>query len=145
MAKKSLVKGKSGEREFCTELSKLIGINVLVRNLDQTRSGGRDLKVESNLANDQGLIKRLDEFSIEVKRYRNCKPSDVGQWWRQAARQASEIGKHPMLAYRLDRQSWKCMVHLGTCDQKEVHGCISMDIRLFAELLKHGYSVCATS
>ncbi len=146
MSKKSLLKGKTGEREFCKELSKLLGIDVLDRNLEQPRSGGHDLKMkESEINQEHQYVKKLDEFSIEVKRYRSCGKSEIRTWWKQASEQAHKIGKNPMLAYRLDHQSWKCMVHIGNCEMKDVSGCITMELELFADLLQNGFKYAISS
>lgn len=146
MSKKSLLKGKAGEREFCKELSKLVGISVLTRNLEQPRSGGHDLKMKGvEIDKEHAFVRRLDEFSIEIKRYKTCCHSDISSWWRQASDQANRIGKNPMLAYRLDHQSWKCLVHIGNFETTDVRGCITMEIELFADLLRNGFEYALSS
>lgn len=150
MSKHSVHKGKCGEREFCNELSRLLGLKILTRNLDQCRSGGHDLKISEDIDENENaeIVKRLDGFCIEIKRYRICKHSDISNWWKQACEQAENKGKQPMLAYRLDRQSWKCLVHVSEFfkeqvvseffKEQDVRGCITMELELLANLLRTG-------
>ncbi|WP_420588270.1 putative PDDEXK endonuclease [Bacterioplanoides sp.] len=139
MSRHSVLKGKAGEREFCAELAKFTGANVLVRNLEQSRSGGHDLYMPDDVHVDKALAERLDDFCIEIKRYKRCKPSDISKWWKQACEQADRRRKNPMLAYRLDHQAWKCLVHVGKFPDHDVRGCIAMELELFAEILRHGF------
>ena len=97
------------------------------------------MKADLETEQEHDVIKHLDEFSIEIKRYRECNPSDIHHWWQQASEQAEKIGKNPLLAYRLDRQSWKCLVHIGDFETNDIRGCITMEIELFAELLQNGF------
>ena len=101
MGKTSRTKGAKGEREFCKVLSEeldFLGVDsALSRNLSQTRDGGHD-------------IAGLGQFAIEVKR---AAVADVRSWWAQAVMQADDAGKFPVLAYRLDRRSWRVVMHIN--------------------------------
>ncbi len=140
MSGKSINKGKCGEREFCIQLGCLTGL-ALVRNLDQTREGGHDVKLAGDQDEQKDILEQLDQFAIEVKRYAIAKPNDINRWWQQAVQQSDRVAKQPMLAYRLDRERWQCMVHIGQCKTEDITGCIRMDIALFAELLKNGSTI----
>ncbi len=136
-------KGASGEREFARVLGQLIGEpDCLQRNLEQPRSGGDDLKIRANAQPDKNaVLARLDRFSLEVKRYANAKPSSIVHWWQQAVVQSRDYNpvRLPLLAYRLDRGSWQCSVHLSSeIPLESFCGCLTMDIKLFAEFLRKG-------
>lgn len=139
MSNKSLNKGKAGEREFCMTLSSLTGLQ-LERNLEQTRSGGHDISLASGNSHNE-VTRQINKFAIEVKRYARAQPGDISRWWKQAVQQADRVNRLPMLAYRLDRERWQCMVHIGRCRTEDMTGCIRMDISLFAELLKNGHTI----
>jgi len=88
-------KGANAERELADIIYYATGVKML-RNLDQTRSGGHDLD-------------GIDGLSIEVKRQEKlCLPA----WWRQTLQQAAECDNIPVLAYRQNRQSWQFIVGL---------------------------------
>ena len=89
-------KGASGERELAHLLEKHLDVK-LVRNLSQSRDGGHDLT-------------GLDNMAFEVKR---TAKSQLSAWWKQAVVQAEDVGRVPVLAYRLDRQSWRFVVALA--------------------------------
>lgn len=131
MGKLSRTKGAAGEREFCKLLSAELeeqGMDSkLSRNLKQTRDGGYD-------------IDGLDQFAIEVKR---AKKPDVRAWWAQCVLQSYECDKTPVLAYRIDRQSWRVRMHIN--DITHPHFALSandsleftveMDLSLFAQVV----------
>jgi len=96
------------------------------------------LRLRTRLKQDSDMVQQLDKFAIEVKRHGKARPNDIGQWWKQAVRQADKVDKMPMLAFRLDRERWQCMLHIGRCKTEDITGCIRMDIALFAEFLKNG-------
>lgn len=107
-------KGADGEREFCRRLAEHLGAGVLlVRNLEQSRSGGHDLTVKG----DDPVSLALDRYAIEVKRRRAMTPAMLAAFWCQAERQAAAAGKLAALAYRADRQDWRVMVPLAALDQ----------------------------
>lgn len=95
-------KGQRGEREVAAILGPLIGCD-LVRNLDQTRDGGRDLL-------------GVQGWSIEVKR---CESLSRPTWWRQAVEQAKAVGCEPMLFYRRNREPWTAWIHAGDGKHRE--------------------------
>jgi Holliday junction resolvase len=88
-------KGSRGERELLALLSDELGI-VITRNLQQTRSGGAD-------ALD------VPGWAIEVKRQETL---SIASWWAQAARQANDLQRRPVLFYRQSRRPWKAVVDL---------------------------------
>ena len=123
MSKKSRNKGAAGEREFIRIVEHLTGgVVKLRRNLEQTRSGGDDC-----LGHEM--------FSFEIKRYSSAKDGDIAKWWQQAVTNCG--GKSPALAYRIDFQRWKVMIHPAYPHFKlnDCRGCFSMDIELFCRLL----------
>jgi hypothetical protein len=91
--KRSIEKGKRGEREVLKLLSDELGI-ILTRNLEQTRNGGADCVL-------------LKGFALEVK---YCKKLSRPTWWRQACKQAEALGVQPILAYRRNREPWSFWV-----------------------------------
>ena len=88
-------KGSRGERELFALLSDELGI-VITRNLQQTRSGGAD-----------GLD--VPGWAIEVKRQESL---SIPSWWVQAARQADDLRRRPVLFYRQSRRPWKAVMDL---------------------------------
>lgn len=122
--KKSVRKGKSGERDFIKTIYRLTkGEIELKRNLKQSRDGGDDLQSFRN-------------FSIEVKRWKKVSDALVRDWWAQCQRNAQQMGKVPVLAYRADQQGWKVVIHPNKYFKEcEVQGCLTMDVDLFAAYL----------
>ena len=139
MSKRSRDKGCRGEREFCKILGKLVGVDALQRNLEQCRNGGCDTHIKGESFSDQQshIVQQLSQFSIEIKRYAHCDPADISQWWKQAVYQAERNKKRPLLAFRLDRQRWQCLVHAGRHEINDVTGCIRMDVDLLADFLRN--------
>ena len=88
-------KGSRGERELFALLSVELGI-VITRNLQQSRSGGAD-----------GLD--VPGWAIEVKRQESL---SIPSWWVQAARQADDLRRRPVLFYRQSRRPWKAVMDL---------------------------------
>jgi Holliday junction resolvase len=86
-------KGATAERELAQLIYDELGIK-LVRNLDQTRSGGSDLV-------------GLDGWSIEAKRHEIL---GINKWWKQTADQAFFENNKPVLIYRQSRKPWMCVV-----------------------------------
>jgi len=93
-------KGASGEREaarLLVEWAAEVGVDIdPSRNLEQTRGGGFDLN-------------GVDGLAIEVKRVENMA---LPSWWRQAVRQADDVGWRPFLMWRQNRKPWKFRVRL---------------------------------
>jgi hypothetical protein len=87
--------GGNGERRFRTQFNKLVGREILHRNLDQVRDGGYDLK-------------GIPQLAIEIK---NCKTLALPAWWRQTLRQAKDTNRIPVLAYKATR-GWNIVLPL---------------------------------
>ena len=105
----SRAKGAGAELEFSNIIYQWSGIR-LVRNLEQSRSGGHDLIVH---ADEVGQV--ADNFrtlAIECKRYGKVTPGLIKTWWQQAREQAQLNRLHPVLAYRADRQDWQVITPL---------------------------------
>ena len=131
MGKTSRTKGAKGEREFCKLLSEeleSLGVDsALSRNLSQTRDGGYD-------------IAGLEQYAIEVKR---AAVADVCSWWAQTVIQAYACGKAPVLAYRLDRRSWRVVMHINDITHPEFavssndghEFTVEMSLALFAQVV----------
>lgn len=90
-------KGAQVEREFATLALETSGIR-LVRNLEQSRSGGHDLT-------------GLPGWAIEVKaRAERPGPVELEQMWQQTVAQAIRANARPMLAVKVNRRGWICYV-----------------------------------
>ncbi len=122
--KKACRKGKSGEREFIRTVYRLTDGKVeLHRNLKQSRDGGDDLR-------------GLKPFSFEIKRWARTSDALIRDWWTQAQRNARARNKTPVLAYRVDKQSWKVAMHPNHYfKEDDVRGCMIMDVELFCQFL----------
>jgi len=103
MAINSRDKGASSEREFCNIIHQWSGIR-LIRNLEQSRSGGFDLIVHGDEVGQ--VADTFRSLAIECKRYGKVTPGLIKVWWQQARDQAERNRLHPVLAYRADRQDW---------------------------------------
>lgn len=128
MAINSRNKGAAGEREVAKLLNDLLGV-VLVRNLDQWRSGGFDLT-------------GLKGWAIEVKR---AKKPLLKQWWQQTVDQAEPADLKPVLFYRLDHQPWRVVLPVnllskGLCLSKELDYCAEVTPDLFACLIREKFA-----
>ncbi len=133
MGAKSRRKGAGAEREFAGLVHDWLGVR-LVRNLDQTRSGGHDLMVDD----DGPAARALDRFAFEVKRHARVTRANLDAWWRQAEDQARRCGKIPALAFRADRQPWQILIPLA-----EIHPDLPIDSRFehCAALSIEGFAV----
>lgn len=100
-------KGAAGEREFANAIHEELGVS-LIRNLEQSRSGGHDLIIQSECK----VSGRLTRFAIEVKRYRQTTDGLISEWWHQTIEQAERADKTPLLAFRGDRQQWRIVIPL---------------------------------
>lgn len=110
MAINSRNKGAAGEREFAGLIHDHLGIR-LVRNLEQTRSGGHDLIVHPDETGP--VVDVLAAFAIEVKRYGKATDGLLNRWWLQAEGQAQAVGRTPVLAYRGNREAWRVVLPLS--------------------------------
>lgn len=120
-------KGAAAERELIKRLVEWLGPVELSRNLEQTRSGGHD-------------INGLDHFAIEVKRYSKAGDADLQKWWAQSVRQAIEVNKHPVLAYKLNHREWRVRIpmpvvrpDLGDLDSEWA---VDMTVQAFAAIVR---------
>ena len=105
----SRTKGASAEREFSNIIYQWSGVR-LIRNLEQTRSGGFDLLVHED---EEGQVAEAYRgLAIECKRYGKVTPGLIKTWWEQAREQASPKKLTPILAYRADRQDWQVIAPL---------------------------------
>ncbi|MEX0385846.1 putative PDDEXK endonuclease [Spiribacter onubensis] len=95
-------KGASGEREIASLLGQYLGAEV-VRNLEQTRSGGHDLL-------------GIEPFALEVKR---CERVTIPVWWRQACEQIGP-DQVPVVAYRQSRKPWVFILPLRFVIDQEI-------------------------
>jgi Holliday junction resolvase len=107
MAINSRAKGASAEREFAGLMRDWTGVR-LIRNLEQTRSGGHDLIVHPDETGDAADAFR--KLAIECKRYQNVTEGNLQKWWAQAAVQAEQANLLPILAYRANRSPWRVVV-----------------------------------
>jgi len=105
----SRTKGASAEREFSNAIYEWAGVR-LVRNLQQSRSGGFDLIVDDKEAGQVADAYR--GLAIEVKRHAAVTPALIKKFWQQAVAQASPKNLTPILAYRADRQDWQVITPL---------------------------------
>lgn len=100
----SRTKGNNAERDVSKLLYDELGIR-LVRNLEQSRSGGHDLTPEVS----GGL---MDSYAIEIKRYAKITTAMLRGFWLQACEQAQRANKIPVLIYRQDRGDWLTVIPL---------------------------------
>jgi Holliday junction resolvase len=90
-------KGAQVEREFALIAKESCGWS-LVRNLEQSRSGGHDLT-------------GLPGWAIEVKaRADRPGPVELEQMWKQTVDQAIRANARPILALKVNRRGWTCYV-----------------------------------
>ena len=99
MGSMSRTKGAAGERELRRLLESELG-TAIVRNLEQTRSGGHDLL-------------GIDGWAVEVKRYRRTTRGLLASWWGQAVEQAERVRLRPVLFTREDRGEWLAVLHMA--------------------------------
>jgi Holliday junction resolvase len=101
-------KGQNGEREIVDAIEDVhkkvlasFGIPypnkpICQRNQQQASVGGCDLIGTFGLA-------------IEVKRQETL---SINKWWEQTERQANAKQETPVLLYRQNRKSWKCVIEV---------------------------------
>ncbi len=120
MGKMQRSKGATGERELCRLLSEHLD-TVIVRNLEQSRSGGHDLT-------------GVGGFALEVKRQEQL---SIGAWWQQALEQAERAGLKPALAYRQSRKPWKFIVRLQDIADNMTGGNVAeVGLEAFCQLVR---------
>ncbi|MGZ5052331.1 MAG: putative PDDEXK endonuclease [Methylobacter sp.] len=103
-------KGAGAEREFAALVRDWTGTR-LIRNLEQSRSGGHDLIVHPDESGS--IADAFRKLAIECKRYQTATDALLAKWWGQATEQADSAGLMPILAYRADRSSWRVMVPMA--------------------------------
>jgi hypothetical protein len=124
MSAKSRNKGASGERELIRLIEDHLGIR-LERNLAQSFAGGHDLI-------------GLDDWAIEVKRYKEVGETEKRAFWVQAVEQANRVGKRPAVCFRADRKPWRVLVHAGTdlFDEIDYNATAEVSLDLFFGLIR---------
>jgi Holliday junction resolvase len=142
MSINSRQKGAGAEREFAGLIHDWSGIR-LIRNLEQTRSGGHDLIVHPDEVGS--VADAFRQLAIECKRYQTATDAQVQKWWAQAVMQADQAGLKPVLAYRANRSPWRVVVPIflvnpsGTLDS-----CIdytaALSIQGFCHVITDGVS-----
>jgi hypothetical protein len=136
----SRAKGASAELEFSNIIYQWAGIR-LIRNLEQSRSGGHDLIVH---ADEFGPV--ADSFrtlAIEIKRHSKVTPGLIKAWWAQAQQQAEHNELTPILAYRADRQDWQVIapLHLINATMSRNMGLdstCSVSVKGFCSIIRDG-------
>lgn len=135
----SRTKGAVGEREFASLIHQHLSVK-LIRNLEQSRSGGHDLMVEG----DCPVSRALDRFAIECKRYGSVTPGLIAEWWAQTESQARSASKVSCLAYRANRQDWRCVVPLAAVNPAYPWGgfdyAVDLSIEAFAAIVRESAS-----
>jgi hypothetical protein len=115
-------KGAGTELEFSNIVYQWSGIR-LIRNLEQSRSGGHDLIVHADETGPVAASFRT--LAIECKRYGKITPGLIKTWWQQTREQAELNGLQPILAYRADRQDWQIVAPLHI-----INGSMSINMAL---------------
>ncbi len=133
MSINSRAKGASAEREFASLVYDWSGVR-LIRNLEQTRSGGHDLIVHPDEVGP--VADAFRRLAIECKRYQAATESSIQKWWNQALVQANQAQLIPILAYRGNRESWRVVVPISYIGH---HLCQSNQINYTATLSIEGF------
>jgi Holliday junction resolvase len=110
MSINSRQKGAGAEREFAGLVHDWAGVR-LIRNLEQTRSGGHDLIVHPDEVGS--VAESFRQLAIECKRYQTATDAQIQKWWAQAIIQAEQAGLIPVLAYRANRSPWRVVVPIS--------------------------------
>jgi hypothetical protein len=95
----SRTKGANGERELRPHFQKKLGL-YLVRNLNQSRSGGYDCSIRTNDCADSPIA---IPFAIEIKRDEKM---TAAKMWKQACGQVTQDAFIPIVLYRRNRKPW---------------------------------------
>jgi len=130
---KSRNKGANAERALILEIEAQTGIR-LERNLAQSFAGGHDLI-------------GLDDWAIEVKRYKEIGEAEKRAFWVQAVEQANRVGKRPAVCFRADRKPWRVLVHAGTelFDEIEYNATAEISLDLFCGLIRESINATQSS
>lgn len=109
MAVNIRAKGQRGEREVCdffnsiyAEIYAELGMQlpekpIAQRNQNQSAVGGCD-------------ISNTCHHAVEVK---NHATPQVNTWWKQTVQSAKELGRYPVLMYKIERKGWKVVLPLN--------------------------------
>jgi Holliday junction resolvase len=121
-------KGAAGERELFGILSDLLGTTVK-RGLVAAREGGADTL-------------DVPGWAIECKRVE--KPA-INAWWSQAADQAAQSGRKPVLFWRASRRPWLAFVDLhhinpSTYPEPGHHDPVQMTVAAWVQLAREEIS-----
>jgi len=140
MAINSRNKGSGAELELSNIIYQWAGVR-LIRNLEQSRSGGHDLIVHPDEAG--ACADSFRALAIECKRYGKVTPGLIKTWWQQAREQAQLNRLHPVLAYRADLQDWQVITPLylinPDLDKNVSLDCAcSMSVKGFCSIIRDG-------
>jgi hypothetical protein len=133
-------KGAGAELEFSNIIYQWVGVR-LIRNLEQSRSGGFDLCVHPSEAGP--VADSFRTLAIECKRYGKVTPGLIKTWWQQAQNQVEHNGLTPILAYRADRQDWQVIAPLHIVNGSMsinlgLDGACSMSVKGFCLVIRDG-------
>lgn len=133
----SRAKGSAAEREFAGLVYDWSGVR-LIRNLEQTRSGGHDLIVHPDEAGP--VADAFRSLAIECKRYQSVTEANIQKWWNQAIAQAKPVELMPILAYRANRASWHVVVPLRAVNQalsrsQQLNYCVTLSPEGFCHVM----------
>lgn len=59
------------------------------------------------------IAAQLDKYAIECKRYATVSQASLCTFWVQTVKQAQDVKKIPLLAYRANRSAWRIVLPLG--------------------------------
>jgi hypothetical protein len=141
MSASQRTKGSAGERDLCHAIEADLGVR-LVRNLEQSRTGGHDLIVHPDAHGP--AADALRRLAIEVKRSARAQPADLSRFWSQAVQQADRARLAPCLAYREDRQGWRVRLPLSAFWPasfplwSSVDMTVDVSLSAFAALIREG-------
>ena len=131
MSNFSKQKGKRGEKDFTAELQSLLG-----KIKERKKAAGHTaweygpqafVDVQANGSD----IQSIEGLAIEVKRQEVL---NVSAWWKQAERQADNLGAIPVLAYRQNRKTWSVCLP-GYLLGLGISGYLVIDMKTFEDWL----------
>ncbi|MBL1263925.1 putative PDDEXK endonuclease [Candidatus Methylomicrobium oryzae] len=137
MAINSRAKGAGAEREFAGLVRDWTGVR-LIRNLEQTRSGGHDLIVHPDEIGDAANAFR--QLAIECKRYESASAALIEKWWDQAVVQAEQAKLLPVLVYRANRSPWRVVVPMALLngelsDSRQIDYTATLSMQAFCHVM----------
>jgi Holliday junction resolvase len=133
----SRVKGSAAEREFAGLIQDWAGVR-LIRNLEQTRSGGHDLIVHPDEVGP--VADAFRKLAIECKRYNTVTEANIQKWWSQALIQAEQAKLAPALAYRANRASWRAVLPIWAVNpalnrNQKLGYCVTLSVEGFCHVV----------